>query len=339
LTCERSVIRLITACSIPHKQFVDQKMPLEEHQIDKEQKMIDSVKINKAIEFTDALKIGSINLEEVVFERKDNEWISFKMILKIDYETNRILEQHAFFNNQIENRLEEVEGGFNTSLLVFMELLLDSDNFHLLPESSADFVDYFENLSASTGLLQENIWNLLIAWQEHRLDPSIGGGVLKVGYQTVFTEPKNKIDALKRQGIVSKAIVTALVENQFPVHFKEKIQGFETKLMLGGEVYTAVLKPNDKEVALTLILLDKESKIEAFNRESVIKLIEEINKEITIGEFLLTEENHLSYFHYMNVSPELVSPQWVTEMLLAGLSLIHHYHALDPLLININKKK
>jgi hypothetical protein len=126
--------------------------------------MIDSVKINKAIEFTAALKIGSINLEKVVFETKDNEWISFKMILKIDYETNRILEQHAFFNNQIENRLEEVEGGFNSSLPVFMELLLDSDNFHLLPESSADFVSYFENLSASTGLLQENIWNLLIAW-------------------------------------------------------------------------------------------------------------------------------------------------------------------------------
>jgi hypothetical protein len=64
-----------------------------------------------------------------------------------------------------------------------------------------------------------------------------------------------------------------------------------------------------------------------------------VPKEIRIGEFSLTEENHLSYFHYMNVSNELVTPQWVTEMLLAGLSLIHHYHALDPLLINTNKKK
>jgi hypothetical protein len=98
-----------------------------------------------------------------------------------------------------------------------------------------------------------------------------------VGYQTVFTKPQNKIDALKRQGIVSKAVVTALVENQFPVHFKEKLQGFETKLMLGGEIYTAVLKPNDKEVALTLVLLDEEEKIEELNRESAIKLIEDIN--------------------------------------------------------------
>jgi hypothetical protein len=33
------VIRLITACSIPNKQFLGQKMPLEEHQIDNDQKM------------------------------------------------------------------------------------------------------------------------------------------------------------------------------------------------------------------------------------------------------------------------------------------------------------
>ncbi|WP_264789334.1 hypothetical protein [Aureispira anguillae] len=294
--------------------------------------MIKNVKINKEIKFTTALKLGKIHLEEAIFEVVDNQWTSFKIILKTDVETNQILEEQTFFNNNVENRLDEVEGGFNTSLPVFMELTLDADNFHLLPETSVNLVDYFDNLSTGAGLLQENSWNLLMAWQAHQLDPSIGGGTLKVGYQTSFTKPKNKIDALKRKGIVSKAVVTALIENQFPVHFNDDTQGFETKLMLENKVYATLIKPNDDAVALTIILL-YEDEVKVSDKASVLQLVEKANEEITIGEFALNHKNQFSYFHHMRVSEEMVNAKWVTEMLLAGLSLMHHYHTVDLSLI------
>ncbi len=286
------------------------------------------VKINKAINFITNIQLGHIYLEEVVAEVNNEHWTSFKMVLKTDVETHQILEQETFFNNKVENRLDQVEGGFNADLPVFMELELDTDNFHLLPKTGTNLAHYFDDLSAEAGLLQENSWNLLTAWQAHQLDPSIGGGVLKVGYQTVFTQPQNKVDALKRRGIVSKAIVTALIESQFPVHFNEEVQGFETKLMLENEIYTAFIKPNDADIAIEINILT-DNPINDPADTAVLELIEKANQEITVGEFALNNNNQLHYFHYMKVSEEMVHPKWVTEMLLAGLSLMHHYHPVD----------
>lgn len=320
------VFRLITACHAQNKQLV------EEYKMNNNQQMIEKVKINKAITFTTTLNVGDIYIEEAVFEVEDNQWKNFKLILKTDFETNQVLEQQMFFNNKIENRLDKVEGGFNASLPVFMEIELGAVNMHLLPNASTDLVGYFANILPNAGLLQENVWNLLMAWQEHPLDPSIGGGVLKVGYQTVFTKPQNKIDSLKRKGIVSKAVVTALIENQFPVHFNENKHGFELKLMLEGKVYNTLIKPDDAEIALTIVLL-YEDVIQDSDKVSVLELIEKANKEITIGELLLNTENQFSYFHYMSISEDMVNHKWVTEMLLAGLSLIHHHHKNDWTLI------
>lgn len=315
------IINIITSCHAQNSTLTKPSTSSENHP--------QMVRTNKEIKFITTLELGKTHLEEVLFEIADNNWTSLKIILKTDVETNRILEQHTFFNNKAENRLDEVEGGFNTSLPVFMELELDADNFHLLPDTSVDLTDYFDNLPTEAELLQENKWNLLSAWQAHQLDPSIGGGILKVGYQTCFTKPQNKIDALKRKGMVSKAVVTALIENQFPVHFNDDVQSFETTLMLENKTYTAIIKPDDNNVSLTINLLS-EQKIKASDRVFALQVVEKANKEITIGELTLNENSQFCYFHYMKVSKEMINHQWVTEMLLAGLSLIHHYQTVDP---------
>lgn len=282
----------------------------------------ETVTINTPIAFRSEFAIGEIQLEEVMIQRTNNQWNSFNMKLTMDHSTHERLEGADFFHNKPENRLDTVEEGLNPDLNVYWEIALDSTHFHLLPPSDSNLKSYFRNLSKDDPLLQENLWKALFIWTEIALDPSIGG-VIKVGYKTKFSIPTNPIEALQRQGIVSKVIVTALIESKFPVSFDEISQSFKMNLKMENSMYRASIKPDNENIGLT-VRLTHPTKVLPQNEVQAIELTQEINKEINLGEFSI-EERQFKYTHRMLVPKELATFQWVSETLLAGVSLIHHY--------------
>ncbi len=213
-----------------------------------------------------------------------------------------------------ENRLEEVQGGFNPDLPVLIELAPRTQS---LPD--ADLRAAVERLVSSQELLREDAWNALQVWQEHPLDPSIGGGVIKVGYRTVFSAPRNEIDALKRRGLVTRTIVEALIENGLPVRFEPQAEAFALGLAVGDSEYACQLRPDDAATGLMLTVTAGGGA-----REAAHAVIDEINDELAAGAFELADGS-LRYVHEIRVDEPLVSDSWVIETLRAGVSVMHHY--------------
>ena len=156
-------------------------------------------------------------------------------------------------------------------------------------------------------------------WQEHPVDQSIGGGVIKVGYRTVFSPPRNEIDALKRRGLVTRTIVEALIENGLPVRFEPQAEAFALGLAVGDSEYACQLRPDDAATGLMLTVTAGGGA-----REAAHAVIDEINDELAAGAFELADGS-LRYVHEIRVDEPLVSDSWVIETLRAGVSVMHHY--------------
>jgi hypothetical protein len=235
-------------------------------------------------------------------------------VVETDPETASRIAARGWFHDTAENRLEEVQGGFNPDLPVMIELVARTPS---LPD--ADLSAAVERLVSSEQLLREDAWNALEVWQEHRLDASIGGGVIKVGYRTVFSAPRNEIDALKRRGLVTRTIVEALIENGLPVHFEPQSQAFELGLAVGDSEYACQLRPDDAATGLMLTVTAGEDA-----RTAAHDVIDEVNAEVPAGAFELADGT-LRYVHEIRVDTPSVSESWVIETLRSGVSVIHHY--------------
>jgi hypothetical protein len=290
--------------------------------------MNQEVSINTPITFLPHRDLGRIEVRKALLEEADGRWSACRLILETDVETARRLEHYGFFHNTPENRLEEVERGFHEDLPVLLELALRPSKLALLPTPSEDVDQRLIALLAAepplaAELFHEDSWNALLVWQEHHLDPSIGGGVIKVGYRTVFSPPRNEIDRLKRRGRVSRTVVEALIENGLPVRFEPERQAFEVGLAVGEHTYTCRIRPHDGTIALSLtVVWSREIPEEAVPR--VRELLGQINDEITLGYFE-AGDGRLRYLHHIQVAEALVNQSWVIETLRAGVSMIHHY--------------
>ena len=221
--------------------------------------MTKEVDIKSSIIFSAYGDLGRIELKKALLKEDDGRWSAGRFILETDAETMRRLENRGFFHNTPENRLEEVEGGFNNDLPVFLELELCTSKLALLPPPGPDVDErlkaMLEAARPDSTLFHEDSWNALLIWQEHHLDPSIGGGVIKVGYRTVFSPPSSEVDRLKRRGLVSRTVVEALIENELPVRFEPEHQAFEVGLAVGEHTYTCRIRPDDEAIALSLTVV------------------------------------------------------------------------------------
>lgn len=289
--------------------------------------MTKEVDIKSSIIFSAYGDLGRIELKKALLKEDDGRWSAGRFILETDAETMRRLENRGFFHNTPENRLEEVEGGFNNDLPVFLELELCTSKLALLPPPGPDVDErlkaMLEAARPDSTLFHEDSWNALLIWQEHHLDPSIGGGVIKVGYRTVFSPPSSEVDRLKRRGLVSRTVVEALIENELPVRFEPEHQAFEVGLAVGEHTYTCRIRPDDEAIALSLtVVWPGEIPEEAVPR--VRELLGRFNDEITLGYFE-AGDGRLRYLHHIQVAKPLVNESWVIETLRAGVSMIHHY--------------
>jgi hypothetical protein len=241
-------------------------------------------------------------------------------VVETDPETASRIAARGWFHDTAENRLAEVQGGFNSDLPVMIELASRTPSL-----LDTDLRAAVERLATSEELLREDAWNALEVWQEHRLDPSIGGGVIKVGYRTVFSTPRNEIDALKRRGLVTRTIVEALIENGLPVHFEPHSQAFVLGLAVGDSEYACRLRPDDEATGIMLTVTAGGDA-----RTTAHDVIDEVNAELAAGAFELADGT-VRYVHEIRVDEPLVSESWVIETLRSGVSVMHHYAPrLDP---------
>ncbi len=211
------------------------------------------------------------------------------------------------FHDTPENRLEELEGGFNAAMPVWIELAPRPDLVAALPDLSRTSA---EQLISDGELAREDAWNALQVWQEHPL----AGTVIKAGYRTVFSAPANDIDALKRRGRVTRTVVDALIENRLPVHFDQRAQAFRVGFTVGERTYTCHLEPDDEATALSLTVEGPpvgDAQVDAINRGLLSGAVEIV-------------DGHLRYSLDVRADPSLVNESWVIETLRAGVSVTHH---------------
>ena len=205
---------------------------------------------------------------------------------------------------------------------MFVQLELAPSQVNLLvPLASDDVVGLADLLSHSPDLAQAASWHLLQAWQEHPLDPSIGGGVIKTGYRTVWSAPTNRIDQLKRMGPVSKTVVEALIENMWPVNFSIERQAFELSLSVGAEEYHCWIQADDVEIALT-IEVGLSPVVTPPAQAALENLLSRINTDNPTGAFELTDQQ-IWYRYRLQVSPELLNQSFVLDSVQTALTIVY----------------
>lgn len=255
------------------------------------------------------------------------EWSACHLILKTDLDTWKKAEQKDVFNNSIENRLITKEVKFNAEKPLLVEIALRPEKLGLLPspadEMGEKVMAFLSTLpDNSPELMTENSWLALEVWQEHQLDPSIGGRIIKNGYRTVWSPPKNQIEKIKRLGPVSKTIVEAFIENNLPVRYNEATETFELKLAAGSQEYACFVKGDNQEIALSIGLV-LEPEVPAGTEARVLDYLDEANRELAMGQFVL-DNQQVWYRNTLQVSPELLNYTFVIETLLMSVTIMQH---------------
>ncbi len=230
-------------------------------------------------------------------------------------ETDAATVARDLFHDSAETRLETLEGGFDAELPVLIELELRPEWRGSLPGSDQDL----ERWLAGSELLREDAWNARQVWQERPVAPGLGGGAMKVGYRTVFSAPRNEIDALKRRGPVTRTVVEAFIENGLPVRFEPEPEAFEVGLGVGDRAYVCRVRPDEAAAGLALTVLAPWAATDP-------DAIERANRELPIGRFEAGPDG-LRYVQEIRVAPALVSEAWVIQTLRAGVSVMHNFAA------------
>eukprot|EP01112_Ceratiomyxa_fruticulosa_P023773 TRINITY_DN9262_c0_g1_i1.p1 TRINITY_DN9262_c0_g1~~TRINITY_DN9262_c0_g1_i1.p1 ORF type:complete len:107 (-),score=17.45 TRINITY_DN9262_c0_g1_i1:121-441(-) len=94
-------------------------------------------------------------------------------------------------------------------------------------------------------------------------------------------------------------------------------------MKMGGAVYKVSLKADNSNFGLT-VTLSHQTEVPPHLGPKLKQLIGDINKEVTLGQFCIVNQQFV-YSQTMVVVKDLAVYQWVTEALLAALTLTHHY--------------
>lgn len=279
---------------------------------------------NELTFYSPHLSIG-LQAGQLLVQKKENRWLGWQLVLETDYAGWEKLTRYKFFGDSPENRLTEGEIEFRENKPVLLKIALRPELYELLPPASGTYdtmlpTAFSQAIASRADLLNEAGWYLHQAWQEIKLDPSIGGGALLVGYRTVWSPPRNEIDKLKRQGSISKAIVEAFIENSLPVRYNAANAAFELTLVVDSRDYLLYLYPKNADDSLLLnVFLPVEV---PENSAEVEEQLDQLNRLATVGYFEV-ENQKFCYKSTLTVSPELLSDNFITEMLHATLAIVH----------------
>ncbi len=287
--------------------------------------------VSEAVVFYAGGQVMPVQLCSASLEQDGARWASCRLIISADPATGAQLEQLNAFGNAPEQRLEKFEASFSDALPIMFELVLRTDLLPLIPPPAEDalhsdsaIIAILTQRQPLPQLLEESAWRVSQVWQEHRLDPSIGGGVMKIGYRTKWSTPRNEIDRLKRRGPVTKMVVEMLIENSLPVHFNAQTGAFELMLSAGDQSYISLLRPMDDAGVLNVeVELPVDMPADEEGRARCVAELAAINAEITVGAFQL-QGDRVWHIHSFRLDGPFYDQSLVMEMIRAGVTLMRH---------------
>jgi hypothetical protein len=228
------------------------------------------------------------------------------------------------FNNLPENRLESIDSPFTDTLPVYITVALKEKCHYLLPDTQTDLAVYFTDLAADAPLLQENRWEVLSVLQQHELPEAQGGQLVQSGYRTRSSQPQDEAVQLKKRGPISRAVVEAFQEQNFPVHYSETKQAFEVDITLDEQTYKVLLAPHDVHFTLSLTIFNQKA-LSTEHLTATSEALKSINAELALGDFSINN-NYFTFFQFMKVPREYLHRDWVNETMATALQLCQQYY-------------
>lgn len=198
-----------------------------------------------------------LHLLRLVAQINDENWSAVSVVLECDPVIAARGEELSWFHNRLESRLDWQNRPFLEDLPVRMEIALRPEYYPRLPCPSSDAVQRLTDLFViepppSPELFDDTVWNAIQLWQEYPIDPSIGGGTMRVGYRTAFSMFTDEVDRLRRRGPVSRIIVDALIESGIPISWIEEDSVFTVTLYAEDRGYLCRIRPNESSYGITV---------------------------------------------------------------------------------------
>ncbi|ABW25857.1 hypothetical protein [Acaryochloris marina] len=198
-----------------------------------------------------------LHLLRLVAQINDENWSAVSVVLECAPVIAARGEELSWFHNRLESRLDWQNRPFLEDLPVRMEIALRPEYYPRLPCPSSDAVQRLTDLFViepppSPELFDDAVWNAIQLWQEYPIDPSIGGGTMRVGYRTAFSMFTDEVDRLRRRGPVSRIIVDALIESGIPISWIEEDPVFTVTLYAEDRGYLCRIRPNESSSGITV---------------------------------------------------------------------------------------
>ncbi len=288
--------------------------------------MTNTFSVDQTIAFHPPLERGLIVLEQISAEKTKNGWVEVTLDLHTDYATYTRLEKAQSFNNLPENRLESMDSPFTDTLPVHITVALKENCYYLLPDTQTDLAHYFMHLENEAPLLQESRWNVLsVLQQQELLEPSGNNILVQSGYRTRSTQPSDEAEALKKRGPISRAVIEAFQEQDFPVYYSDTKQAFEVDITLKKQQYKLLLAPHDIHFTLSLTIYNDKA-LETEHLTAASQALRGINAELPLGDFSINN-NHFTFFQFMKVPRAYLHRDWVNETMAVALELCQKYYS------------
>lgn len=287
--------------------------------------MTTTFSVDQPIAFHPPLEPGLIILEQISAEKTKEGWVDLTLDLHTDYATYTRLEHNQAFNNLPENRLESMGSPFQDTLPVHIRVALKKNSHYLLPDTQTDLTSHFTNLAAEAPLLQEKRWEVLSVFQQQELPEEEGGNVVvQSGYRTHSTQLSDTAEALKKRGPISRAVVEAFQEQNFPVYYSETKQAFEVDVTLEDNNYKLLLAPHDVHFTLSLTIYHQQP-LSTQHLTAASEALKSINAELALGDFSINN-NYFTFFQFMKVPREYLHRDWVNETMAIAFERCQQYY-------------
>jgi hypothetical protein len=257
------------------------------------------------------------------------------LTLRLEGEAALAIEAAGYFNNAVSGRVRPPVAGFDEHKPLLFELALRQNELAAYPGYTA--ADYAAMLRGDqpmrTPLLVESAWNTLMVWQETLLDASIGGGVIKYGYKTRWTEPENDIERIRRRGPVSEVMIQAFIENSWPVQLAADGETLILDLTVTGKNFRGYLIADDADTVASVVM-EYLAEVPSERLSLLSAWIAASQAAVAPGFFEYAAQSaHVSYHCLIQVPPETLDRAVIEGLVNLALTVMaQHAPAVDEVI-------